>query len=88
MSGKQNYEFKGIDVLRKPTTQLKSGLYVLSPKKHFPLCFHLSLFWGKALTSIIGVEDEDEKDARVSSPSDSDEELLLYESMHWKKGEL
>ena len=44
VSGKQNYEFKGIDVLRKPTTQLKSGLYVLSPKKHFPLCSHFSLF--------------------------------------------
>ncbi|KAK8830327.1 hypothetical protein WA577_006014, partial [Blastocystis sp. JDR] len=72
VSGKQNYEFKGIDVLRKPTTQLKSGLYVLSPKKHFPL----------SLTSIIGVEDEDEKDALVSSPSDSDEELLLYEKMN------
>ena len=38
VSGKQNSEFKGIDVLRKSTTQLKSGLYVLSPKKHFPLC--------------------------------------------------
>ncbi len=33
-----------------------------------------------ALTSIIGVENEDDKDAYVNSPSDSDEELLLYES--------
>lgn len=34
-----------------------------------------------ALTSIIGVENEDDKDAYVNSPSDSDEELLLYESV-------
>lgn len=37
VSGKQNYEYKSIQKLCEPGTILKSGLYVFSPNKTFPL---------------------------------------------------
>ena len=37
VSGKQNYEYKSIQKLCEPGKILKSGLYVFSPNKTFPL---------------------------------------------------
>lgn len=41
VSGKQNYEYKSIQKLCEPGTILKSGLYVFSPNKTFPLGTHV-----------------------------------------------
>ena len=37
IGSKQNYEYKSMQKLCEPGTILKSGLYVFSPKKSFPL---------------------------------------------------
>lgn len=39
ISGKQNYEYKSIQKIYEPGTELKSGLYVFSPNKTFPIGF-------------------------------------------------
>ncbi|KAK8796767.1 hypothetical protein WA588_000894 [Blastocystis sp. NMH] len=72
VSGKQNYEYKSIQKLCEPGTILKSGLYVFSPNKTFPL----------AITSFIGIEEEDDKDVFITGADESDDRLLLYEKMN------
>lgn len=37
ISGKQNYVYKSIQKIYEPGTELKSGLYVFSPNKSFPI---------------------------------------------------
>ena len=81
MSGKQNYEYKSIQKLCEPGTILKSGLYVFSPNKTFPLGRSGCENPWVAITSFIGIEEEDDKDVFITGADESDDRLLLYESL-------
>lgn len=84
IGSKQNYEYKSMQKLCESRALLKSGLYLFSPSKSFPLGIytHYMLFY-IAITSIIGVEEDEDPDAaRFGNygSDDSDAEMMLYES--------